>query len=137
MTNLEKSRQKFVSDEYIGELYFCDNKWKYNDHPDYFKKFIYPHEINTDKYHIISVILESPHKEEFKNIDLTTNTNQKVNARPLNNPKSKQALIHILENITENFYKKEIIYKIVLINAVQLQTSLGLENNDIKTIINF
>lgn len=132
MTNLEKSRLKLVKDEFIGTLAFnCKTKkWNFRLHDGFNKIFIGSESCNGE--YTIVVILESPHKYEFEKVSLNTNTNETIKSRPLNNEKSRSALIHILESITTTLYDKRKEYEIVLINAIQYQTSLGDNNLDVR-----
>ncbi|BDD04405.1 hypothetical protein [Aureibacter tunicatorum] len=137
MNNLEKSRLKLVKDEYIGELFFLrsNNCWTFKLREDYKSKFVHSEGIKSDN--VIAVILESPHIYEFENLSLSCEDGKKYYSRPLNNNKSREALINILQKIMTSFYEKSKKYEVVLINAIQFQNSLGKnldsdENIDIR-----
>lgn len=131
MTNLENSRLKFVDDEYIGNLKYVNQKWKFDLRDDFGDSFTGAAECKDLK--TIAVILESPHKDEFDQRLLPNG----IVSKPLNHQKSREALTTILEIVTTQFYDANMQYRIVLINAVKFQCSLGRdltknENKDIR-----
>lgn len=130
MNDLEKSRLKSVDDEFIGELCFdsSNNGWTFKLRDDYDSKFIPSKDVAGEN--VIAVILESPHKHEFESVSLTSDDNKSYNSRPLNNSKSRKALSCILKYVMISFYDKSKTYKIVLINAVKFQNSLGKNLNE-------
>ena len=132
MTNLEKSRLKSVDDEYIGDLRCLNQKWRFDLREDFSDRFAKIEECKD--FETIAVILESPHKDEFDQGLLPNG----IESRPLNHQESRDALIKILETVTTNFYNTARQYRIVLINAVKFQCSLGgdLARNENKDIRN-
>ncbi|MBN9295322.1 MAG: hypothetical protein J0G96_15195 [Flavobacteriia bacterium] len=131
MNHLDLSLLKSVFDEFIGELSFNikTDDWLFKLREDFNTHFVTANSVSDN---VIAVILESPHIHEFENVSLTSNDGQNIKSRPLNNIKSRDSLIYILENVMTPFYDKNKVYKVVLINAVQFQTSLGGIDKDIR-----
>lgn len=132
LPNQEKinlAKQLKVEDELIGELEYSSEllKWVFNYREDYATVFEKPKNgLN------LAIILESPHKYEFIDVNLSEGKGGKIKSRPLNNCETKKGLkVMLNECFTDTFNKKLGEFKgqkinIVVINAIQFQCSLGL-----------
>ena len=129
--NYIKSLQNKAEDEYIGDLAFnqSQQQFVFTLRSNYTSVFISPIELPIDKPKI-AIILESPHKEEFGIQHLQNQNGEIVTARPLNNTKTRNHLISIINQPFSNYFNqslnKEMSYAVILVNSVQYQTSLGL-----------
>jgi hypothetical protein len=134
-----KSREKSVDDELVGSLRYNreTNSWDFTLRENYSSTFYNAKDI--DSSNIIAVILESPHTEEFGLNLIDHHTKQKISARPLNNPESRNGLIRILEEVFKEYFNEKLDknteYQILLVNSIKFQTSLGTTDKALRNEI--
>ncbi|MCH7373811.1 hypothetical protein MM182_00175 [Aeromonas sp. MR19] len=120
------------NDEVIAVLEVSKTTWRIRRTFNYNTHFVGldSYHLHKDKYSApVVIVTESPHIEEFNNINIIDFTSGvPVNSRPVNGATGQNIMNHLLELLKqENITLETGRYPVIVINAIQEQCSLGVD----------